>query len=61
MNAAKAHTDSAAVQLSYAKILSPINGVIADRSVYPGEIAASGTPWFRSSIFRKWWRAPMSP
>jgi HlyD family secretion protein len=44
MNAAKAHYDNLAVQLSYARILSPINGVIADRAVYPGEMAAPGAP-----------------
>jgi len=44
MNAAKAHYESNVVQVSYAQIRSPISGVIADRSVYPGEIAASGTP-----------------
>jgi len=42
--AAKSHYDSALVQASYGAIRSPINGVISDRSVYPGEIAASGTP-----------------
>ncbi len=44
MNAAKAHTDNAAIQLSYAKIVSPINGIISDRPVYPGEMVASGSP-----------------
>jgi HlyD family secretion protein len=44
MNAAKAHYDSAMVQVGYGEIRSPISGMIADRSVYPGEIAASGTP-----------------
>lgn len=44
MNAAKSHYDSAAVQLSYGQIRSPIAGVIADRAVYPGEIASSGSP-----------------
>ena len=44
MNAAKAHYDNAAVQLTYARILSPINGVVADRSVYPGEMPPSGAP-----------------
>ena len=43
-NAAKAHYENAAVQLSYAKLVSPITGVVADRRVYPGEMAASGTP-----------------
>jgi HlyD family secretion protein len=31
-------------QLSYSEIRSPINGVIAERSLYPGEMAAAGTP-----------------
>jgi multidrug efflux pump subunit AcrA (membrane-fusion protein) len=44
LNAAKAHYQNAAVQLSYALIKSPISGVVADRSVYPGEMPASGTP-----------------
>jgi len=44
MNAAKSHYDNAAVQLSYGQIRSPIAGVVADRSVYPGEIASSGSP-----------------
>ncbi len=44
MNAAKAHYENASVQLSYARITAPISGVVADRSVYPGEMAASGTP-----------------
>jgi HlyD family secretion protein len=42
--AAKSHYDSAVVQVSYGQIRSPITGVIAERSIYPGEIAASGTP-----------------
>jgi HlyD family secretion protein len=44
MDAAKAHMDNADVQLSYAQVRSPIAGVVADRSVYPGEMPASGTP-----------------
>ena len=44
MAAAKAHYDNAAVQLTYARIVSPIAGVVSDRSVYPGEMPASGTP-----------------
>jgi HlyD family secretion protein len=44
VNAAKAHYENATVQLSYARILSPINGVVADRSVYPGEMPPSGAP-----------------
>jgi HlyD family secretion protein len=44
MNAAKSHLDTASVQLGYARVVSPINGVVSDRSVYPGELAASGSP-----------------
>jgi HlyD family secretion protein len=44
VNAAKAHYENAAVQLSYAQILSPISGVVADRPVYPGEMPPSGAP-----------------
>ena len=44
MDAAKAHMENADVQLSYAEVRSPISGVVADRSVYPGEMPASGTP-----------------
>ncbi len=44
VNAAKAHYDNSAVQLTYAEIRSPINGVVSDRSVYAGEMPASGTP-----------------
>ena len=44
VNAAKAHFENASVQVSYAKLLSPISGIVADRPVYPGEMPASGTP-----------------
>jgi multidrug efflux pump subunit AcrA (membrane-fusion protein) len=44
MDAAKAHLENANAQLSYAEIRSPISGVVADRSVYPGEMPPSGTP-----------------
>jgi len=43
-DAAKAHYESAVAQLSYAEIRSPIAGIVADRSVYAGEMPASGTP-----------------
>ncbi len=42
--AAKAHYESALVQASYGQIRSPISGVISDRSIYPGEIAGTGSP-----------------
>jgi HlyD family secretion protein len=43
LETARAHYGSAQAQLSYAEIHSPINGVIADRPVYPGEMANSGS------------------
>ena len=43
-NAAKAHYDTVVANLSYAKITSPISGVVADRPVYPGEMPPSGMP-----------------
>ena len=44
VQAAKGHYDSAQAQVSYAEIRSPINGVVTDRPVYPGEMATTGTP-----------------
>jgi multidrug efflux pump subunit AcrA (membrane-fusion protein) len=34
----------AAAQMGYTEIRSPINGAVADRAVYPGDIAPAGTP-----------------
>jgi multidrug efflux pump subunit AcrA (membrane-fusion protein) len=34
----------AAAQLGYTEIRSPIDGVVADRAVYPGDVAPAGTP-----------------
>src|SRR5579863_7463752 len=34
----------AEAQLSYSEIHSPIDGVVTDRPLYPGEMAAAGTP-----------------
>ncbi|MGB8480433.1 MAG: efflux RND transporter periplasmic adaptor subunit [Acidobacteriaceae bacterium] len=34
----------AAAQLGYTEIRSPIDGAVADRAVYPGDIAPAGTP-----------------
>ncbi len=42
--AAKAHYDSALAQLSYAKLSSPISGIVSDRPVYAGEMPPAGTP-----------------
>lgn len=35
---------TAQAQLDYSRLRSPIDGVVADRSVYPGDIAQAGTP-----------------
>jgi HlyD family secretion protein len=40
-DAAKAHYESAAAQLSYAEVRSPMNGVISDRPLNVGEMASS--------------------
>jgi len=44
VDAAKAHYNSAAVQVVYTEVRSPINGIVADRSIYPSETAAAGAP-----------------
>jgi len=44
VNTAQAHTANLEAQLSYAQVKSPISGLVADRSVYPGEMAQPGTP-----------------
>jgi HlyD family secretion protein len=46
VEAAKAQLQSAQAQLAYTEIRSPIGGVIADRPVYQGDIAAAGAPLF---------------
>jgi HlyD family secretion protein len=44
LTAAKGKNASAAAQLSYTKIVSPIDGVVTDRPFYPGETVPSGSP-----------------
>jgi HlyD family secretion protein len=44
LESAKGKYMGAEAQLSYSEIRSPINGVITDRPLYPGEMATSGTP-----------------
>lgn len=44
LESAKGKYMGAEAQLSYSEIRSPINGVITDRPLYPGEMAAAGTP-----------------
>jgi HlyD family secretion protein len=44
VNAAKGDLTSAEAQVSYTKILSPIDGVVTDRPNYAGETPAAGAP-----------------
>lgn len=44
LESAKGKYLGAEAQLSYSEIRSPINGFITDRPLYPGEMAAAGTP-----------------
>lgn len=43
-DSAKGKYLGAQAQLGYSEIRSPINGVVTDRPLYPGEMAAAGTP-----------------
>jgi HlyD family secretion protein len=44
LESAKGKYMGAAAQLSYSEIRSPINGFVTDRPLYPGEMAAAGSP-----------------
>jgi HlyD family secretion protein len=44
LSSAQGKYQGAAAQLSYTEIRSPINGIVTDRPVYPGETPAPGTP-----------------
>jgi HlyD family secretion protein len=44
LQAAKGKYRGAEAQLSYSEIHSPIDGFVTDRPLYPGEMAAAGTP-----------------
>lgn len=44
LQSAQGKYQGAEAQLSYSEIRSPINGVVTDRPLYPGEMAAAGTP-----------------
>lgn len=44
VESAKAHHQGSEAQLSYSEIRSPIDGVIADRAIYAGEMASAGSP-----------------
>ena len=43
-DAAKARAEAAQAQLSYSRIISPIDGVVTDRPFYAGEVPSSGNP-----------------
>ena len=43
LETAQGKYNGAAAQLGYSEIRSPINGVVTDRPLYPGEMAAAGT------------------
>ncbi|MEO7144048.1 MAG: efflux RND transporter periplasmic adaptor subunit [Bryobacteraceae bacterium] len=43
LESAKGKYQAAEAQLAYAEIRSPISGVVADRAIYPGEMAAAGS------------------
>ena len=44
VEAARGHYGTAEAQLSYAEIRSPIDGVVTDRPLFPGEMANAGSP-----------------
>ena len=44
LTSAKGRSAAAQAQLSYTKIVSPIDGVVTDRPYYPGETAPGGSP-----------------
>lgn len=46
LEAAQGQFLNAQAQLAYTQIRSPIDGSVADRSVWPGDIAPAGTPLF---------------
>jgi len=44
LDSAKGRLENAEAQASYASVHSPIDGVVTDRPLFPGETAAAGTP-----------------
>jgi HlyD family secretion protein len=44
LESAQGKYQGAAAQLGYSEIRSPIDGVVTDRPLYPGEMASAGTP-----------------
>jgi multidrug efflux pump subunit AcrA (membrane-fusion protein) len=46
VDSAKAHLESTQAQVAYSEVRSPMNGVIADRALYAGDVASTGNPLF---------------
>ncbi len=44
LESAQGKFEGAEAQLTYSEIRSPIDGVVTDRPLYPGELASTGTP-----------------
>ena len=44
VESAKSHVQSLEAQVVYTRITSPISGIVADRPLYPGDVAVPGTP-----------------
>ncbi len=44
LESAKGKYEAAQAQLAYSEVHSPIAGVVADRAIFPGEMASPGTP-----------------
>ena len=44
LESAQGKYEGASAQLSYSEIRSPIDGVVTERPLYPGEMAGAGTP-----------------
>ena len=44
LESARSRVRGADAQLSYSEIRSPISGIVADRPLYPGEMASTGAP-----------------
>jgi len=43
---AKSHLESMVAQVDYSEVRSPMNGVVADRPLYAGDLASTGIPLF---------------
>lgn len=53
--AAQAALDTAKLDLGYATITAPANGIVGDVSARPGSLAAAGTQLFQIVDIGRWW------